>query len=292
MQITEHIHSLKIPFQVTDPSGLKIPRFVYVYLLVGEEIWLIDSGVASSQEFILDYVKKIGRKPEEISLLILTHSHPDHVGAAKAVKEMTGCSVAAHAAERTWIEDVDLQARERPVPGFKSLVGGSVKVDRALQDGEILVLRNGSSGGLKVKVIYTPGHSSGSISLWLPDERALLTADAVPIPGDMPIFDDISASATSIQKLQSVSGIGVLLSAWDGPRRDEEAYRTLDRGMEYLQRIHRAVFRAADKGTLVGPMELCRRVVEDLGLPDGMINPLVARTFLACLNAKNQENLL
>ena len=38
-------------------------------LLVGEEIWLIDSGVASSQEFILDYVKKIGRKPEEISLL-------------------------------------------------------------------------------------------------------------------------------------------------------------------------------------------------------------------------------
>jgi len=292
MQITEHIHSLKIPFQVTDPSGLKIPRFVYVYLLVGEEIWLIDSGVASSQEFILDYVKKIGRKPEEISLLILTHSHPDHVGAAKAVKEMTGCSVAAHAGELSLIEDVDLQARERPVPGFKSLVGGSVKVDRALQDGEILALRNGSSGGLKVKVIHTPGHSSGSISLWLPDERALLTADAVPIPGDMPIFDDISASATSIQKLQSVSGIGVLLSAWDGPRRDEEAYRTLDRGMEYLQRIHRAVFRAADKGTLVGPMELCRRVVEDLGLPDGMINPLVARTFLACLNAKNQENLL
>ena len=292
MQITEHIHSLKIPFHVTDPSGLKIPRFVYVYLLVGEETWLIDSGMASSQEFILDYVKKIGRKPEEISLLILTHSHPDHVGAAKAVKETTGCSVAAHAAERSWIEDVDLQARERPVPGFKSLVGGSVKVDRALQDGEILVLRNGSSGSLKVEVIHTPGHSSGSISLWLPDERALLTADAVPIPGDMPIFDDISASVASIQRLRSIYGIGVLLSAWDGPRSDDEAYRTLDRGMEYLQKIQRAVFRAAERGSLADPMELCGRIVEDLGLPDSMINPLVARTFMGCLNAKDREKLL
>ncbi|RQW78421.1 MAG: MBL fold metallo-hydrolase, partial [Methanothrix sp.] len=194
MQITEHIHSLKIPFQVTDPSGLKIPRFVYVHLIVGQEIWLIDSGVASSEEFILDYLKKIGKKPEEISLLILTHSHPDHVGAAKAIKAITGCAVAAHAAERSWIEDVDLQARERPVPGFKTLVGGSVKVDRILQDGdtlEALVLKNGAAGGLKVHVIHTPGHSSGSISLWLPEEGALFTADAVPIPGDMPIFDDI-----------------------------------------------------------------------------------------------------
>lgn len=285
---------MKIPFHVTDPSGLKIPRFVHVHLIVGQEIWLIDSGVASSQDFILDYLKKIGRKPEEISLLILTHSHPDHVGAAKAIKEITSCTVAAHAAERSWIEDVDLQARERPVPDFKLLVGGSVKVDRILQDGdtlEALELKNGAAGGLKVHVIHTPGHSNGSISLWLPEESALFTADAVPIPGDMPIFDDILASAASVQKLRSICGIKVLLSAWDEPRLGSEPYRTLDNGLEYLQKIHRAVIKAADTGTVADPMGLCRRTIKDLGLPDAMINPLVARTFQACLKARDQENL-
>jgi len=286
MQITKHIHSLKIPFHVTDPSGQTIPRFVYVHLIFGESICLIDSGVASSEEIIRNYLEKIGRKPEEISLLVLTHSHPDHIGAAKAVKEMTGCTVAAHAAERSWIEDVDLQAKERPVPGFKSLVGGSVKVDRLLRDGEILDQGN----GLKMQVIHTPGHSSGSIALRLPEESALFTADAVPIPGDMPIFDDIAASFRSIQRLRSIPGINVLLSAWDEPRRGMEVYDTLDGGLKYLQSIQDAVLKAADAGGSRDPMELCRRAVRELGLPEAMANPLVARTFLAVLRTREQEH--
>lgn len=287
MQITEHIHSLKIPFYVTDPSGQRIPRFVYVHLIFGDGICLIDSGVASSEKIIGDYLEKIGRKPEEISLLVLTHSHPDHIGAAKAVKEMTGCTVAAYAAERSWIENVDLQSKERPVPGFKSLVGGSVKVDRLLQDREILDLGD----GLKMQVIHTPGHSSGSITLWLPEESALFTADAVPIPGDMPIFDDIAASSQSIQRLRSIPGIDVLLSAWDEPRRGMEVNNALDRGLKYLQSIQDAVLKAADAGSLRDPMELCRRAVRVLGLPEAMANPLVARTFQAVLRAREDENL-
>ena len=46
MQMTDHVHALKIPFQITDPSGQKIPRFVYAFLIYGESICLIDSGVA------------------------------------------------------------------------------------------------------------------------------------------------------------------------------------------------------------------------------------------------------
>ena len=166
MQIAKNIHALRIPFNITDPSGKMIPRFVYVYLILGEKIYLIDSGVASSEKIILDYLKKIGRSPEEISTLILTHSHPDHIGAAKAIKSITGCIVAAHTAERAWIEDVDLQERERPVPGFQTLVGGSVKVDLVLQDGDILDLGDGN----RLHVLHTPGHSPGSISLWLPED--------------------------------------------------------------------------------------------------------------------------
>ncbi len=85
------------------------------------------------------------------------HAHPDHIGAAAAIKSISGCTVAAHAAERQWIEDVKLQAGERPVPGFFLLVGGSVPVDQILQEGDVLHLE----GGLGLEVLHTPGHSPG-----------------------------------------------------------------------------------------------------------------------------------
>jgi hydroxyacylglutathione hydrolase len=289
--ITDRIHALKIPFQITDPSGGKVPRFVYIYLIYGKKrIFLIDSGVASSEKIVLDYLKSTGRHPEEISLLILTHSHPDHIGAARAMKSISGSTLAAHAAEKSWIEDVDLQERERPVPGFKSLVGGSVHVDQTLQDGDVLDV-----GDASIQVMHTPGHSSGSICLWLPVEGALFSADAVPVPGSMPIYQDILASVRSIQSLGRVRGIKFLLSAWDEPRLNGEAYRVMDEGLGYLQRIHNAVLKVAggtapDAG--LDSMELCRRTLAELGLPQAMANPLVARSFQSSLKLLDQKDLL
>ena len=96
-------------------------------------------------------------------------------------------------------------------------------------------------GDLEVEVIHTPGHSPGSVSLWCAEERALFSADAIPIPGDMPIYQDILASVQSIQRLKRIEGIGYLLSAWDEPRAGGEAYRIMGRGLEYLQHIHKSV---------------------------------------------------
>ncbi|MDD1751125.1 MAG: MBL fold metallo-hydrolase [Methanothrix sp.] len=279
MQITDHVHALKIPFQIADPSGQKIPRFVYAFLIYGERICLIDSGVASSERIIIDYLKATGRSPQEISTLILTHAHPDHIGAAAAIKRISGCAIAAHAAEKAWIEDVDLQAKERPVPGFRSLVGGSVPVDRTLQDGDVLHL----DGGPALRVLHTPGHSPGSLSLWLAEEGALFSADAVPIAGDLPIYQDILASARSIQRLACIPEIKHLLAAWDEPRRGSEAYRIMNEGLQYLQRIHSAVLLVAGANPGISPMELCRRTLEQLGLPQIMANPLVAASFQASL---------
>jgi glyoxylase-like metal-dependent hydrolase (beta-lactamase superfamily II) len=290
MQITDRIHALKIPFQITDPSGGKVPRFVYVYLIYGQRIFLIDSGVASSEKIILGYLKSTGRKPAEISQLILTHSHPDHMGAARAIKSLSGCTVAAHAAEKSWIEDVELQERERPVPGFKSLVAGSVHVDQTLQDGDILDLDY-----VSMQVLHTPGHSSGSICLWLPNAGALFSADAVPVPGSMPIYQDILASVRSIQKLRRMQGIKFLLSAWDEPRLDGDAYRVMDEGLAYLQSIHNAVLKVAgDRGPDAGPdaMQFCSRVLAELGLPAAMANPLVAGPFQSSLKLCDQQDLL
>ena len=187
MQVSKHVHSLKIPFQVPGGSGKSVNRFVYMYFIYSEKnVTLIDCGVSSSEATIIEYLTETKRKLDEISMIVLTHSHPDHIGAALALQKATGCRVAAHPTEIGWIEDVERQRRERPVPGFYSLVGGSVKVDRILNDGDILDCGN----GLKVELIHTPGHSKGLISLLLGEDKVLFSGDALPLPGDIPIYED------------------------------------------------------------------------------------------------------
>jgi len=285
MKITDHIHALKIPFQITDPSGRSLPRFVYVYMIYGREITLIDSGVASSEKIISEYLRNTGRNPEEISLMILTHGHPDHIGAAKAIKEISGCSVAAHGADRVWIENPDQQLKDRPVPGFYSLVKGSVRVDRILNEGDVLYLEP----EMHLEVLHTPGHSPGSISLWMQEEGVLFSGDAITLAGEMPIYDDIKSSMASIQRLKAIEGINLLLSAWDEPRQGEDAYRIMDQGLDYLQRIHRSVIRAAERKGSDNQMEICSEAVRELGLPEMMANPLVCRSFLSSLTGEGKK---
>ena len=136
--------------------------------------------VASAERSSSKPSKRPGESREEIDLLVLTHSHPDDIGAAKAIRGKTGCLVAAHEAEKGWIEDVDLQSRERPVPGFHALVGGSVPVGRSLADGDVIEL----SESHPLKVLHTPGHSTGSICLLYGTDRVLFSADTVPIRRD------------------------------------------------------------------------------------------------------------
>jgi hydroxyacylglutathione hydrolase len=288
MKITEHVHALKIPFQINDPSGLNIQRFVYVFLIFGRKICVIDSGVANSEKIIFEYIKILGRNPQDISLLILTHSHPDHIGAAASIKKATDCVVAAHGAEIAWIQNIELQVKERPVPGFYSLVGGSVNVDRLLEDRDCLDLGD----CLKLQVIHTPGHSKGSISLWLPHECVLFSGDNIPLSGDMPIYEDILDSAKSIQKLKSISGIKVLLSSWDDPQEGGLSYITMDESLRYIQRIHEAVIKNHYKDPTLESMDLCLSILREVGLPDAMANPLVVRSFQANLKAADRLDLL
>lgn len=276
MQVTKHVHALKIPFTLTIGPGIKLDRFVYVFLIYGKEICLIDTGVADSEQIIFEYVKSTGRRPDEISTIVQTHTHPDHIGATKAVKQACNSIVAVHKEERDWIEDVELQFRERPIPGFHTLVGGSVSVDRVLTDGDEIVL----SDGLKLEVFHTPGHSKGSVSLLLNEDRVLFSGDAIPLAGDVPIYEDFGASIDSIEKLKSIGGINKLLASWDKPQDGPTAYALMNDSLIYLHRIHELVAKHA-ANDLMDPMELCKKVVEELGLPAAAATPHLAKSFAA-----------
>src|SRR5512136_741291 len=256
MQITPSIHAIKHSFGIPIAPGIILNRFVYSYLIYGEMITLVDTGVAGCETHIFEYIRSNGRDPSEISLIILTHSHPDHIGSARAIQQVTRCSIAAHPAERAWIEDIDLQNRERPVPGFTTLVGGSAQLDHELKDGD--TIEPDETRVSEILVFHTPGHSKGSISLLLLREGALFSGDAVPVTGDIPVYDDAVASVKSVKRLQKIAGIRVLLSSWDIPRRDAAAYRQMDKALEYLGKIHKILL-AFSCGSVTDPQKLTRK---------------------------------
>jgi len=289
MQITPSIHAIRHQFRIPVAPGISLDRFVYSYIIYGRTITLIDTGVAGCEVQIFDSLRSTGRDPAEIALIILTHTHPDHIGAARAIQQRTKCRIAAHPAERAWIEDVTRQNRERPVPGFSTLVGGPVHVDDELADRD--VIEPARTGAGKMQVVHTPGHSPGSISLFMPGEGALFSGDAIPVRGDLPVYDDALASMQSVQRLRGLAGIQVLLPAWAEPGRGNEAYRQMDRAIEYLQAIHEAVLAAAGTGS-PEPMELTGKTAAALGLPPQAITPMLARTFAAHLLVRDRESLL
>jgi len=286
MQISPSIHALRHTFKIPVAPGITLDRFVYSYIILGETITLIDTGVAGCENLIFDTIRSAGRDPSEIALVILTHAHPDHIGAARAIREATGCSIAAHPAERAWIEDVELQNRERPVPGFPMLVGGSVPVDHELADGD--GIEPDETRTVDLQVLHVPGHSPGSIALFMQSEGALFSGDAIPVQGDLPVYEDAVLSAGSVQRLRGLSGIRILLSAWDEPRKDGDVYLQMGRGAEYLRTIHEAVRACAGSGS-ADSMEITRKTAAALGLPPQAVNPLLARTFAANLRVLHQE---
>jgi glyoxylase-like metal-dependent hydrolase (beta-lactamase superfamily II) len=289
MQITPSIHAIRHSFKIPIAPGIALDRFVYSYLISAEMITLIDTGVAGCEKQIFECIRSTGRDPSEIALIILTHAHPDHIGAAWAIQQATGCSIAAHPAERAWIEDVELQNREHPVPGFATLVGGSVQVDHELVDGDTIEPDETRAG--EMLVFHTPGHSKGSISLFLQSEGALFSGDVIPVAGDLPVYDDAVRSVQSVKRLRGIAGIRVLLSSWDEPRRRDAAYQQMDKGLEYLQKIHEAVLTSERDGS-PDLLELTQKTAAALGLPPQAVTPLLARTFATNLMIRDRKNLL
>ncbi len=272
------IHPITIPFKVPISPTVSLDRFVNIFLVEGNELTLVDSGVKGAESAILHKVRSLGRRPKELRRLVLTHSHPDHIGAAKEIVEATGCEVLAHEGERSWIEDPGVQKAERPVPGFDSLVSGPVSVDTVLRDGDRIDVGSG-----ELSVVFTPGHSPGHISLWSSEGRAVITGDAVPVPGDLPIYDDAFSTLGSLRRLRGL-GAEIMLSAWERPLEGREITKRLDDASLLVQTVHRSVVRNSS-GPEVTP-QLMAAVMRDLHLPEAQANPMLARTIRSHLRYK------
>lgn len=280
MKLTEKIHLLQIDFEIALSPEKKLPRFVNVILVFGDKITLIDSGVKGSDDQIRDYIQQNNRNFSEIDTLILSHSHPDHIGSAAKIKELTGCKVLAHESEKEWIENIEIQNICRPVPGFFNLVDRSVKIDETIVDGQELWIDE----GVTLKFIHTPGHSKGSLNIEFKEDEFLFTADSIPLKNDIPNYDNFIDLMKSLDDIRQNSGHRILLTSWTAPITDKmEIDRLINEGEEYMKRIDSAV-RDCYEIEKPSTLDSCRTVVEKLGLPLFLVNPIVDKAFRSHLN--------
>lgn len=285
-QITPRVHAVRVTFQIVPRPGMTIDRFVHVFLIDAPTLAIVDAGVAGATGRTLEAIERIGRQPGDVEHLIFTHAHPDHIGGACELRGRTRARTAAHGQARAWIENVQRQAEQRPVPGFDTLVEGSIPIDQVLSDGDVIDLGD----GLTLEVLHTPGHSRGSISLWLPEEGALLSGDAIPLPGDMPIYEDVVASVRSLRRLAAIPA-KVLVPSWGEPAAGGAVRSTIEGALGLLQRIHDVVHALTDGDAAPDPIALCTRALDELDLSHVPPNPLLARTFMAHWAARSTRDL-
>ena len=163
---------------------------------------------------------------------------PDHIGSAAAIKNHTNCVVYAHKSEKDWIEDIELQNRIRPVPGFFNLVDTPVNVDQFITSGQILNAQN----GIPMQIIETPGHSPGSVNILFENEKVLFTADSIPLKNDIPNYDNYLELMKSLGFIKSIAKRTNVLTSWTEPTLENKKIDLLIvEGEEYLKQIDRLV---------------------------------------------------
>jgi glyoxylase-like metal-dependent hydrolase (beta-lactamase superfamily II) len=111
----------------------------------------------------------IERHGLRITTIVVTHAHIDHVGGAQQLKQATGAMVYMSASDFPLYDHLDVQASWLGVP-----TPARVHVDTAAREGDLL-----RAGSTDLEVLDTPGHTPGSISLWIPSEKTLISGDTL-----------------------------------------------------------------------------------------------------------------
>jgi hydroxyacylglutathione hydrolase len=166
---------------------------------------MIDVGLSSNYAHLLECLDHIGCPPEKIDMVVLSHEHMDHVGAAYHFNERR-TFVAAHrlAANKIMLRDDFSMLRkmfnEPNVP---------INVDIWLEEGNLIDL-----GNFRLNVMYTPGHTSACITLFDQDKGLLFAADTLMPGGVMGGVFGSGSISDYIQSLERIKGLDtkILLS--------------------------------------------------------------------------------
>ena len=170
MEIIPNVHlvpnTVANPYLLIDPDGLT----------------LIDAGLPGSHRKILRYLASLGFAPADLKRILITHADFDHVGGLAPLKKASGARVYASPVEARAIAEGHASRPLKPRSVVarllfdlmaRSFKPASVQVDELLSDGQILPVLGG------LRVVETPGHTPGHISLFAPSAQILFCGDSI-----------------------------------------------------------------------------------------------------------------
>ena len=164
MEIFPGVHTL--------PS-VKMSR---AYLIVGDTLAVVDAGLPWSSSGISKYIRSIGRSPEELQHILITHGHADHVGGVASLVKSTGAAIVSHRSDTRRLHDNSVALADNGVRRLLPMSLPTVPVNRVrilVEDGDVLPIRSG------IRVIHTPGHTRGSVCFLLLESGVLFSGDTI-----------------------------------------------------------------------------------------------------------------
>jgi hydroxyacylglutathione hydrolase len=193
---------------ITIPLG-----FGQCYVLKGDGVIAIDAGEPKKGMAFAHALEVAEINPHDVSLVVLTHGHWDHIGSAMEIKSLTGAALTMHQSEVHWLENSLTPLSPGITLWGKAFIAlhkvfmpfikiPEAKVDLVLGDEGLSLVDFGIPG----RVVYTPGHSSGSVSVLLDTGEVFvgdLAMNRFPLrlsPG-LPIFADDPAAVVSSWKM-------------------------------------------------------------------------------------------
>lgn len=189
------------------PGIYQLTRGANIFLLetAPDELTLVDTGIPGSRNLVLDAVRQLGKTPDQLQHILVTHADIDHAGSLHGIAHTTGATVyasdksAQHIRTNTAPEHLPAPMHWVSAP-LQRLVMKAATVDEVVRNGQRLAIGDG------IEVVAIPGHTAGNIGFYWESRGVFFAADLFFVQNGLgltpaPITWDMDAARESARKV-------------------------------------------------------------------------------------------